>query len=50
MNQDYQEVRFDKYCENCKYSKTPETEDPCDECLNCPMNFESNKPVNWKEK
>lgn len=44
------EVRFDIWCKKCKHHKTPETEDPCNECLNSPMNTQSTKPVNWEEK
>ena len=27
------EVYFHEYCDKCKYSKTPEDQDPCDMCL-----------------
>lgn len=46
----YKEVYFDKYCKTCKYENTPESEDPCDECLMYGSNLHSHKPVNWKEK
>jgi len=44
------EVRFDKYCSLCKNEKTPEEEDPCRECLNYPVNQQSEKPVKWEDK
>lgn len=50
MVNEYKEVRFDEYCETCKYESKKEDEDPCDECLNNPVNLYSKKPVNWKAK
>lgn len=44
------EVRFDLYCKTCKYCDTPGTEDPCNECLEDPFNYETEKPMRWKEK
>ena len=31
------------------FSKVKDTEDPCDECLNQPVNEDSRRPVNYKE-
>ena len=31
------------------FSKVKDTEDPCDECLNKPVNEDSRRPVNYKE-
>ena len=50
MEEIYKEVYFSEYCKTCKYEKVPESEDPCDECLEYPMNTYSHKPVNWEEK
>lgn len=50
MEQDYLFVDFKKYCETCKHKSTEETEDPCNECLENPMNLYSQKPVKWEEK
>ena len=47
---DYKEVYFDQYCKTCKDEKTPESKDPCNECLTNSENVDSHKPVNWKEK
>ena len=47
---DYKEVYFDKYCSTCEHKDVPETEYPCDGCLECGMNYQSSKPVNYKEK
>lgn len=50
MESKLKEVKFWDWCEKCKYFKTPETEDPCDECLGYPGNEDSHKPVNFKAK
>lgn len=50
MEQIYKEVRFDQYCEKCKYKENKETESPCDECLENPVNLYSHKPVKFEEK
>ena len=50
MHTDTKLVDFDKYCPDCKYSTTAETEDPCNECLTTPANIDSHKPVNFEEK
>ena len=44
------EVRFDIWCSSCKHEKDSECEDPCYECLNYPVNTQSEKPVNWEDK
>lgn len=44
------EVYFDQYCKTCKYAKTKEEDDPCDECLANPVNVNSHKPVKYEEK
>lgn len=47
--QDYKEVRFDEYCEKCKHKNTLEFKDPCNECLDHPVNV-SSKPIKFEEK
>ena len=44
-------VEFDKYCKTCKFreKKKKKGEEPCNECLNNPINQDSRKPVNYKE-
>ena len=49
MNRE-KEVYFDQYCKSCKYSKTKEVEEPCNECLDNPVNDYSHKPVNYESK
>lgn len=37
-------VEFDKYCETCQHKDLAETEQPCNECLEHPVNHNSHKP------
>ena len=48
--ENYKEVYFDPYCSTCKHCKKKETEDPCDDCLNEPVNLYSHKPVYGEEE
>ena len=50
MDERYKEVYFDKYCETCEYKNTKHTDDPCDGCLEHPMNLCSHKPINYKKQ
>ena len=43
-------VNFKDYCKCCKHKDKGEHEDPCDDCLNEPVNVDSHKPVFWEEK
>lgn len=43
------EVYFGTYCDKCTYYNKQEYEDPCDECLNTPMNEYSHRPVCFEE-
>lgn len=40
---------FDQYCSKCKHFESPETDDPCNECLTYGGNIDSHKPVNFEE-
>ena len=42
-------VEFDKYCETCRYYETPETENPCNDCLTIPVREDSRKPEKYIE-
>lgn len=44
------EVRFDLYCQTCRYRDTDAADDPCDECLMNPVNEGSVKPVNYEKE
>ena len=37
-------VEFDQYCKTCQHEKLAESDSPCDECLEHPVNWETNKP------
>lgn len=50
MDDSYKEVYFHEYCKTCKHRNKKETDDPCDDCLNEPVNLYSHKPTKWKEK
>lgn len=43
-------VNFARYCKRCKHRTVEEYEDPCNDCLNNPVNIDSHKPVNFEEK
>lgn len=43
-------VLFNYYCSKCKYEQVDETEDPCNECLTNPTNWDSRTPVKFEKK
>ena len=43
-------VDYKQYCPKCMYWEKKETEDPCWECLDNPVNEDSHKPKEYKEK
>lgn len=43
-------VRFDLYCEKCKYAKLYYLEEPCNTCMEQRWNEGSDQPINYKEK
>ena len=49
-DQDYRIVDFATYCPKCKNWKTEENEEPCNECLEHPMNLYTDRPVKFEEK
>lgn len=38
------------YCKSCKFYDTKEWEDPCNKCLCCSVNENSEKPLYYEEK
>ena len=50
MSGEPNEVRFDIWCEQCKYSDRDEIKDPCNDCLATPANTDSEKPLYFEEK
>jgi len=45
----FREVRFDKYCETCKWKELDEVKDPCNDCLAIGMQEETEKPEYYEE-
>ena len=45
---DFKEVRFDRFCYRCKHSKKDGHEDPCNECLEFGMREGSEEPTNFE--
>lgn len=43
------EVYFDQYCKSCKHKDKGEVDDPCNECLDEPVNLGSHKPVKYEK-
>ncbi len=50
MENNYKEVLYHKYCRNCEHWDILDGDDPCDECLDNPVNLYSHKPIHYKEK
>ena len=50
MINDLKFVHYNDYCKTCEHYEEDEASDACNECLNNPVNVNSHKPVNYKEK
>lgn len=50
MNYQFKLVSFEDYCPLCEYKDYTEEQDPCWDCLQCPVNEGSRKPIYFKEK
>ena len=50
LDSGYKEVYYDEYCPSCKNKNVHESEEPCRECLNSPVNLYSHKPTLYKER
>lgn len=49
MNEPFEhEVYFYESCSKCKYKDLPGAEEPCNECLENPTNFETHKPLKFE--
>lgn len=42
-------VNYNKYCPTCAYVDLEDYKDPCNDCLNNPVNTNSQKPINYKK-
>ena len=49
MDDNMKEVEFFKYCGTCKYSANKAHEDPCNECLEFPARYGTEKPFNYEK-
>lgn len=45
----YKEVYYHKYCDSCKFKDVKDIDEPCNECLDNPINVQSHKPIKWEE-
>lgn len=43
-------VNFHEYCNKCIHKEKSGTEQPCDDCLGVPANYNSHKPIKFVEK
>ena len=43
-------VNFRLYCPKCKHYTVAQEDEPCNECLDNPMNVYSEKPVKYEQK
>ena len=50
MTIDKKIVDFKNYCKTCKHKDVDEVKDPCNECLDNPVNDNSHKPVRYEKK
>ena len=48
-DEQYKEVYFHQYCKTCKWFESKDKDEPCNECLENPINLYSHKPVKWVE-
>lgn len=50
MDYPLKEVDRHEYCPKCMYEKLDETESPCNDCMDEPVNEYSHKPLYFKPK
>lgn len=50
MENKLKEVWFDEYCKKCINYSLREDEEPCQECLCEPCNYDSHKPIKFESK
>ena len=48
-DEQYKEVYFHEYCKTCKHKEVKDQDEPCNTCLEDPINLYSHKPVKWEE-
>lgn len=47
---EYKEVDFETYCLMCSHYDLEETEEPCNECLDCSTRYATHVPLNYDGK
>lgn len=50
MEPQYKIVDFDLYCKDCVHRCLPTNQEPCNSCLEQPVNLNSNKPTKFKAR
>lgn len=52
MKQNRHIVDFEKWCATCKFKDCSEWDydQPCHECIDEPINYDSTKPTLWEEE
>lgn len=43
-------VEYSEYCNKCEHEKLAENEEPCWTCLDHPVNEDTHRPTEFKEK
>lgn len=49
-DEDVKEPKFNWYCQNCKHQYLKGSEQPCNECLDYPLNYYMDKPIKWERR
>ena len=44
------EVYFERYCKTCEYANLDETKQPCSDCLDESLNWNTHRPVKYEKK
>lgn len=48
-DEQYKEVYFHEYCKTCKHKDVKDQDEPCNTCLEDPINLYSHKPVKYEK-
>jgi len=48
MNEGYKEVYFHEHCKTCVNCDCSNSDEPCNECLDNPINLHSHKPIKYE--
>ena len=50
MDEQERIVDYSKWCEKCVHEKKAEVDIPCFDCLDTPINLNTDKPIHFEEK